>query len=66
MNNYTLNRRRFLTGASALGAASLVGISRSDAAEPAPEVKKIRLIHGATGVCDDGRIVSTQRGVGNG
>jgi NitT/TauT family transport system substrate-binding protein len=50
MNDRILHRRRFLTGASALGAASLLGISRAEAAEPPPEVKKIRLIH-APSIC---------------
>ena len=40
--NYT--RRQFLENASALGAASLLGFSRSAAAEPPPEIKKIRMI----------------------
>ena len=39
--NYT--RRQFLENASALGAASLLGLSRSAAAEPPPETTKVRL-----------------------
>ena len=39
--NYT--RRQFLENASALGAASLLGLSRSAAAEQQPETTKIRL-----------------------
>lgn len=50
MNYRTLSRRRFLTGASALSAASLLGISRTEAAEPPPEVKRIRLLH-APSIC---------------
>ena len=37
-------RRQFLERSSALGTASLLGFSRSAAAEPPPEVKKIRLV----------------------
>ena len=40
------NRRQFLEGASALGAASLLGYSRMASAEPPPEVRKIRLVNG--------------------
>ena len=50
MNNRILNRRRFLTGASALGAASLLRIGETGAAEPPPEIKRIRLIH-APSIC---------------
>ena len=39
------SRRRFLASTSALGAASLLGLPRSAAAEPAPEVKRIRIYH---------------------
>jgi len=46
----SVTRRDFLTGASALGATSLIGIPRFAAAEPAPEVKKIRLVH-LPGIC---------------
>src|SRR5213594_2587579 len=44
------NRRMFLANASALSAASLLGIPRAVAAEPPPEVKKIRLVH-APAIC---------------
>jgi hypothetical protein len=37
-------RRDFLAGASAIGTASLLGFPRVCAAEPPPEVKKIRLL----------------------
>jgi NitT/TauT family transport system substrate-binding protein len=40
--NYT--RRQFLESTSALSATSLLGFSRPAAAEPPPEVKKIRLV----------------------
>ena len=40
-----INRRRFLSNASVLGAASLLGLPRAASAEAPPEVKKIRLIH---------------------
>ena len=40
-----LRRRTFLANASALSAAALLGIPRSVAAEPPPEVRKIRLVH---------------------
>ena len=45
-----INRRRFLSNASALGAASLLGLPRAASAEPPPEVKKIRMIH-APSIC---------------
>ena len=38
------NRRDFLT-AMVLGASSLVGLPAKAAAEPPPEVRKIRLVH---------------------
>ena len=50
MTRPTISRRRFLTNASALGAASLLGVPYRAAAEPPPEVKKIRLIH-APSIC---------------
>jgi NitT/TauT family transport system substrate-binding protein len=40
----TISRRRFVTGVSAVGAAALLGIHRTCAAEPPPEVSKIRLV----------------------
>ncbi len=46
----TLTRRRFLSAASALGAAPLVSIPRAARAEAPPEVGKIRLIH-APSIC---------------
>ncbi len=39
------NRRHFLAYASAVGAAALLGLPRTAAAEPPPEVTKIRLFH---------------------
>ncbi len=44
------SRRRFLAKASALGAASLLGLHRPAAAEPPPETRKIRLVHNL-GIC---------------
>ena len=49
-NKRRLNRRRFLSGVSVLGAASLLRLGQADAAEPPPEVKKIRLTH-APSIC---------------
>ena len=49
-NRFRFNRRDFLAGTSALGAASLLGLSHTAAAEPPPETKKIRLIH-APAIC---------------
>ncbi|MFN0040776.1 MAG: ABC transporter substrate-binding protein [Burkholderiales bacterium] len=40
-----MSRRTFIKQSSALGAASLMGLSTSSRAEPPPEVKKIRLVH---------------------
>jgi NitT/TauT family transport system substrate-binding protein len=45
-----MSRRAFLQQASALGAASLLGFPGKTAAEPLPEVRKIRLIH-APSIC---------------
>ena len=42
-----LSRRRFLAATTALGVASFLGSSRATAAEPPPEIKKIRLPHTA-------------------
>jgi NitT/TauT family transport system substrate-binding protein len=39
-------RRRFMSGASALGVAAMAGFPRICAAEPPPETAKIRLVHG--------------------
>ena len=44
MNGFQ-HRRDFLAAAGALGAASLIGVPRIASAEPAPETRKIRLIH---------------------
>ncbi|MEK6210245.1 MAG: ABC transporter substrate-binding protein [Pseudomonadota bacterium] len=47
MNKSTLHgfsRREFLAGTSTLGAATLLGLSRTAAAEPPPETTKIRLV----------------------
>jgi NitT/TauT family transport system substrate-binding protein len=40
-----VTRRSFLTGTSALGGASLLGLGRFAVAEPPPDALKIRLIH---------------------
>ena len=45
-----VTRRRFLGNASALGAASLLGLPRAARAEPPPEVTKIRLVD-LKGIC---------------
>ena len=45
-----LSRRTFLANASALSAAVVLGMPRLAAAEPPPEVKKIRLVH-APAIC---------------
>ncbi len=42
---YRIDRRRFLAGASALGAASILGIHRSAAAERPPETATVRIAH---------------------
>lgn len=39
-----VSRRQFLAGAAVLGAASLVGLQRAEAAEPPPETRRIRLL----------------------
>ena len=44
------SRRRFLANASALSAASLIGYTRTAAAEPPPEIQKIRLAK-IPGIC---------------
>ena len=49
-NKRRLNRRRFLTSATVLGASSLLRLGQADAAEPPPEVKRIRLTH-APSIC---------------
>jgi NitT/TauT family transport system substrate-binding protein len=47
---HRFDRRRFLAGASALGVASVLGSIREAAAEPPPEITKIRLVR-AQAVC---------------
>ena len=44
------SRRRFLAGLSAAGAASLVGVQQSLAAEPPPETTSVRLAK-IKGIC---------------
>ena len=46
MNIDIPRRRSFITSASALGVASILGVPRLSAAELPPETKKIRLVHG--------------------
>jgi hypothetical protein len=46
------DRRTFLAGASALGAASVLGMHRSDAAERPPEITNVRIAHWST-ICTD-------------
>lgn len=41
--HHRLTRRDFITGSSALGAASLLGLSSTAAAEPPPEVTSLRI-----------------------
>lgn len=41
---YRFDRRSFLTSTSALGAAALLGVAGRAAAEPPPEITKIRLV----------------------
>ncbi len=43
VNGFT--RRELLAGTSMLGATTLLGLPRSAAAEPPPEIQKIRLVH---------------------
>jgi NitT/TauT family transport system substrate-binding protein len=45
-----MRRRTFLAGVSALSAGSLLPLPRIAAAEPPPEIKKIRLVH-APAIC---------------
>src|SRR5262245_25277469 len=40
-----MSRRSFLAGTSAWGLASLLGVPRTAAAEPPPEMTTIRLVH---------------------
>ena len=42
MTKKPMNRRDFLTGASALGAASLFGFARTAAADPPPETTNVK------------------------
>src|SRR6266567_2994110 len=44
------SRRELLAGTSMLGAAALLGLPRTAAAEPPPEIQKIRLVH-APAIC---------------
>jgi len=46
MNSNNITRRNFLTGAWALGAASLLGMPRIASAEPPPETTKFRIAQG--------------------
>lgn len=48
--NHGFTRRTFLAHTSALGAASLLGLPRTGAAEPPPETTKIRFLH-APAIC---------------
>jgi NitT/TauT family transport system substrate-binding protein len=53
MNESTANgfsRRELLAGTSMLGAATVLGLPRTAAAEPPPEIQKIRLVH-APAIC---------------
>ena len=43
-NDHTFGRRKLLTGAAALGAASLVGVPARVAAEPPPETTRLRFM----------------------
>jgi len=45
-----LSRRRFIAGTSAIGASSLLSLSRTLAAEPPPEITTIRLVN-APAIC---------------
>ena len=49
-SGYRLTRRRFLASAPALGAASLLPVSRLAGAEPPPEISNIRLVR-APAIC---------------
>lgn len=42
---YPFTRRHFLSGATALGAASILGWPEISRSEPPPEIRKIRLVH---------------------
>jgi len=46
MDRRAITRRDFLTGASAIGAGALLGISPPVSAEPPPETTRIRFLHG--------------------
>ena len=46
MDRIEITRRHFLTGASALGAASLLGMNGIASAEPPPEITKLRIDQG--------------------
>ncbi len=58
-NRFRFNRRDFLAGTSALGAASLLGLSRTAAAEPAPEITHIRFMHSPS-ICTAPQYVAEQ------
>ena len=45
MTVYGFSRRELLAGTSMLGAATLLGLPRTTAAESPPEIQKIRLVH---------------------
>jgi NitT/TauT family transport system substrate-binding protein len=47
---HRFSRREFLAGTSMLGAATLLGLSRTAAAEPPPEITKIRIVE-APAIC---------------
>jgi NitT/TauT family transport system substrate-binding protein len=44
LTEHRFSRREFLAGTSMIGAATLLGLPRTVAAEPPPETKKIRLV----------------------
>ena len=44
-DRHSINRRNFLAGTAAVGAASLLGIPCADAAELPPEISRIRIVH---------------------
>jgi len=58
-NRFRFNRRDFLAGTSALGAASLLGLSRTVAAEPKPEIGRIRMLSGPA-ICRAPQVVAEE------
>ena len=46
-NHITFDRRRFLSGTTALGAASILGWPEISRAEPPPEIRRIRIVRAA-------------------